>query len=157
MAIIDIILLIIISMFTLFGLWFGLIHTIGSTIGFFVGIFLASRFFDYWGGSVTFKIIMFVLIYIVVGRLIGLLFYFIKKVLHIIPFSKIVDKIVGASFGLLEGVLVVTGAIFIINYYNLDAWLDFTKNSDVVPYVLKLSKVLMPFVTKALSIAQHLT
>lgn len=157
MAIIDIILLVIISLFTIFGLWFGLIHTLGSTIGFFAGIFLASRFFDFWGGGVTFKIIMFVLIYVVVGRLIGLLFYLIKRVLHIIPFSKWIDKLVGAGFGFIEGVLVVTGGIFIINYYNLDAWLKFTKDSDIVPYVLKVSKILMPFVTKALSAVQSVT
>lgn len=158
MALIDVMLLLVITAFTLFGFWFGFIHTLGSATGFFAGIFLASRFFDYWGGSVSFKIFLFVLIFILVGRLIGLAFYFVNKAFHlikIIPFTSLLNRLLGATFGFIEGMLVVTGVVFIINFYSLDAWLGFVKRSEIVPYALKLSKLLMPFVTKAFSVVQN--
>lgn len=156
MAFIDIILLVVIAAFTLFGFWFGFVHTLGSAIGFFGGIFLASRFYDYWGGSVSWKIFMFVLIFVVVGRLVGLLFYLLNKILKIIPFTSLLNRFIGAVFGFVEGMLVVTGIIFIISFYNLDSWLSFVQNSEIVPHALKLSKILLPFVTKALSVVGQL-
>lgn len=154
MAIIDIIFLVTISIFTLFGLWFGFIHTLGSAVGFFLGIFLASRFFDYYGGGIGFKIFLFVAIFIIVGRLIGLLFYFLGKIIKIIPFTTFINRVLGGALGFVEGILIVVGVVFIINFYSLTSWLLFAKNSQIVPFALKLSKILLPFVTKGLSIVK---
>lgn len=154
MAMIDIVFLVTISLFSLFGLWFGFIYTLGSAVGFFLGIFLASRFFDYYGGGIGFKIFLFVAIFIIVGRLVGLLFYFLGKLIKIIPFTTFINRILGGAFGFIEGILIVVGVVFIINFYNLETWFSFVKNSQIVPFALKLSKILLPFVTKGLTIVK---
>lgn len=153
MPLIDIILLVIITAFTLFGFWFGFIHTFGSLIGFFGGIFIASRFYDYFGGGIPFRIFIFVLIFILVGRLVGLFFSIINKAFHlirIIPFTSSINRLLGALFGFTEGILVVTGFVFIVNFYKLDSWFSFVRNSEIVPFAIKISRILIPFVTKAL-------
>jgi uncharacterized membrane protein required for colicin V production len=154
MAIIDVILLITITGFTLFGFWFGFIHTLGSVVGFFGGIFVASRFFDYWGGSIMWRVFMFVLLYVVVGRLIGLLFALADRVFNIVsivPFTSLFNRVLGATFGFLEGIMVITGVVFILNFYELESWLGFIAESKIVPLAMSWSKVLIPFVTKALA------
>ena len=46
MGLSDIILLIIIAGFAMFGFWFGLIHTLGSLLGTVFGAYLASRYYE---------------------------------------------------------------------------------------------------------------
>lgn len=45
MSLFDIILIVIVAGFGLFGLWFGLVHTLGSLIGTVFGVYLASRYY----------------------------------------------------------------------------------------------------------------
>ena len=45
MSTFDIVLLVIIGGFGLFGLWFGIVHTLGSLLGTALGIFLASHYY----------------------------------------------------------------------------------------------------------------
>ena len=70
MSYFDFALVAIIAGFSLFGLWFGLVHTIGSFIGTFVGIYLSMRYYEHmanwlmgitgWSGNFT-KVLMFIL------------------------------------------------------------------------------------------------
>ncbi len=152
MPLVDLIILIIIGIFACLGFWFGFITTLGSFIGFFGGIFLASRFYNIFGGSIWFKILLFILIYIIVGRLIGLIFYILNKILKLIPFTSLINRFVGALFGILEGFLVVLGAVFILHFYKFDIIFKFFQKSHLIPWFLKFSKLLSPFVTKALSL-----
>ena len=149
MAIIDIIFLLIVFTFVLFGLWFGFIYTVGSTLGFFLGIFVASRTYDFFDSSVTIKILLFVLIYIVVGRLVGLVFYLIEqlfKLVSIIPFTKTINRLLGAFLGFIEGMFVVSGIIFIIHYYNLHTWFRSVAESKFAPLALQIIQLAEPFV-----------
>ncbi|KKS70702.1 MAG: hypothetical protein UV42_C0046G0001, partial [Candidatus Magasanikbacteria bacterium GW2011_GWE2_42_7] len=45
MGLFDIVLLIIIAGFAMFGIWFGFIHTLGSLLGTAVGAFVATRYY----------------------------------------------------------------------------------------------------------------
>lgn len=160
MPIIDTAFLVIIALFTLFGFWFGLIHTLGSVVGFFAGIFVASRLYDYWDIGIGLKIFLFVFIFLLIGRLVGLLFLILNKafrLVKIIPFTSLINRILGAALGFVEGIFVVVGAVFIVHYYRLDGWLAFIKDSDVVPFSLRLSKIIMPFLTKALQAVSFLS
>ncbi len=59
MALFDLILIIILGGFVLFGLWFGFIHTLGSLLGIVVGAFVAGHYYSgfadwgsfIWGGG----------------------------------------------------------------------------------------------------------
>ena len=84
----DIVLVVIIVLFGLFGLWFGLIHTLGSLAGMVVGVFLASRYYEVganwlmsltgWGDNFS-KVLIFIIAFFVINRLVGLVFWIVIK------------------------------------------------------------------------------
>src|SRR3989339_1763645 len=96
----DIILLIILGGFVLYGLWFGLIQTLGGLVGVIVGSLLASRMYipiaawitDIFGvGENLSKVIAFIIIFVIIQRLVGFIFYLVDRIfkfISIIPFLK---------------------------------------------------------------------
>ena len=73
-----------------------------------------------------------------ISRLVGLGFYLLEKVLGFlswIPFAKSVNRILGAVFGLLEG-LAVDGALvfFIVKYVPLSALRPALEHSAIASY-----------------------
>jgi uncharacterized membrane protein required for colicin V production len=74
MSLFDIILLCIIAGFGLFGLWFGLISTLGSIAGTLLGVYLASRWYvpvaewliNTTGWSPNFsKVVIFIIVFLI--------------------------------------------------------------------------------------------
>lgn len=123
MGFIDIILIVIVGAFVLFGLFFGLVHTLGSLLGAILGIILASRLVDpafetfgflFGGGSFS-RILIFIIIFFLVTRLVGLVFWLVGKVFDVlawIPFARSFDRLLGGLFGFVEGVIVVGVVLF---------------------------------------------
>lgn len=119
MNVIDITLVIVLAAFVLSGLWFGVIHMIGSVVGVLLGAVGAGYFYsptsDYLlplvGGNENLaKLLAFFGLFIVINRLTGLLFYFIEKIFNIIaiiPFLKTFNRLLGALLGLIEGTLIL--------------------------------------------------
>lgn len=167
MSIFDLILLGIIGAFAAFGLWFGLVHTIGSLVGTVLGVYLASRYYEVaanwliqttgWGAN-TSKVIIFVIVFFLINRLVGLGFWFIDKILSVItrlPFISSVNRILGAVFGALEGAIVL-GIIFyfIVRFPVGDSIMNALNLSKVAPYTIKIASILWPLVPDALKVLQ---
>ncbi len=123
MVFIDIVLIVIIAAFVFFGLFFGLIHTLGSLIGTVIGILFASRLVDpafesfgfIFGGGAISKVIIFVIIFFIIARLVGIGFWFVEKIfdfITMIPFAKSLDKFLGGLFGFVEGIVIVGVVLF---------------------------------------------
>ncbi len=123
MGFIDIVLIVIVGAFVFFGLFFGLVHTLGSLLGTIVGIIFASRLVDpafntfgfLFGGGTVARIIIFILIFFIITRLIGIVFWFVGKIFNVlawIPFARSLDRLLGALFGFIEGVIVVGVVLF---------------------------------------------
>lgn len=123
MGFIDIVLIVIVGAFVLFGLFFGLVHTLGSLLGTIVGIIFASRLVDpafetfgfLFGGGTVSRIIIFILIFFIITRLVGIVFWFVGKIFNVltwIPFAQSLDRLLGGLFGFVEGVIVVGVALF---------------------------------------------
>ncbi|MDD5295226.1 MAG: CvpA family protein, partial [Patescibacteria group bacterium] len=79
MSIFDIILLIILAGFVFYGLFFGLIRTLGSLAGVIIGAWLASRFYlevFSWVGDLSFgfnnlgKVVVFIILFTLINRLV---------------------------------------------------------------------------------------
>jgi uncharacterized membrane protein required for colicin V production len=126
MMFVDIVLIVIIGAFVLFGLFFGFVHTLGSLIGAIVAILFASRLVDpafqsfgfLFGGGSAAKVILFIIIFLLVSRLVGLVFWLLGRVwglLAWIPFASSIDRLLGVLFGFVEGVVVVG----IVLYYAM--------------------------------------
>src|SRR5437762_1075274 len=113
----DLILLLSVFGYVWGGFWTGLIQAIGGLIGLFVGEILASRYYVNFGAllkpvfnnnGIIADIFAFILIFLIVTRLVGVVFYFVNKIFNfiaIIPGLKFINRLGGAVFGFLEGAL----------------------------------------------------
>ena len=122
MTFFDLILILIVFAFILAGLWFGFVHSLGALVGTIFGVLVAGRYAaaGTFGGSNVARVIAFLVIMILVNRLIGLVFWIIErifKIVSVIPFMKTVNALAGGALGLLEGVFVVGGALYIAARY----------------------------------------
>jgi len=163
MPFIDIILLIIIAGFGMFGLWFGLIHTLGSLIGTVAGIYLATRFYEPmagwithitgWGGNMP-KVIMFIIAFIVINRLVGFAFWVVNKVLSLVtrlPFIAGVNRFLGFIFGLLEGIITLGMIIYFIERFPIsDVIMQKLAESSIAPRLSGVIAILLPLLPEAL-------
>ena len=123
MGFIDIVFIVIIVAFIFFGLFFGLVHTLGSLVGTIVAIIFSSRLVEpamdtfgfLFGGGDAAKIIIFIIIFFLISRLIGIVFWLVGKVWDVlswIPFAKTIDRFLGAILGFIEGIVVIGVILF---------------------------------------------
>ncbi|MEK7213278.1 MAG: CvpA family protein [Patescibacteria group bacterium] len=163
MSIFDLILVFIIGAFGLFGLWFGLIHTLGSVLGTVFGAYLASRYYEPvagWlihvtGWSENFsRVLVFIIAFVIINRLVGLAFWLVDKVLSIItrlPFISSLNRILGLVLGLFEGALTLGLIFYFIERFPLsDKIMTYAAGSVVLPIVVPLAGVLVPLLPEAL-------
>lgn len=113
----DWVLVVILAGFVWGGFWTGLIQSIGGVIGLFVGVILAARFAapfgefltPVFGGQAIFsEIAAFGILFLLAGRLIGLAFVLVNRVFNlfaVLPGMKLLNRLAGGLFGLLEGAL----------------------------------------------------
>ena len=163
MGFIDIILIVIVGAFVLFGLFFGLVHTLGSLLGTIVGIIFASRLIDpafnsfgfLFGGGTIGRIILFILIFFIITRLVGIVFWFLGKVFNIlmwIPFARSLDRLLGRLFGFLEGIIVVGVALFyamqVLPDDTLRTMLETSVVADFLVTTMSILQVFFPEVAR---------
>lgn len=159
----DVILLIILGGFALFGFWFGLIRTIGSLIGTVAGAFVSSHYYGpiaNWVWSITggsqnvVKLAVFILVFAIINRLMGFIFWLIEKVfniLKIIPFLSTLNRLLGAILGLFEGTLIIGLILFFIGKFPFSDWLmGSLLKSSLAAVLIKISSLLWPLLPAAL-------
>ena len=154
MTIFDVILLLILGGFVMFGLWFGLIHTLGSVFGAFAGAFFAGLWYEplgkwlesIFGNPNLMRIFAFIFIFIIVNRLLGFAFYVLDKIfnfLTIIPFLKTINRLLGGVLGFFEGVLVIGLSLFVVARFPLSDWFTAVlKASTLSSWFVNISGIL---------------
>ncbi|MFA4834176.1 MAG: CvpA family protein [Patescibacteria group bacterium] len=170
MGIFDIILLIILAGFVFYGLFFGLIRTLGSLAGVIVGAWLASRFYlevFSWVKDLSFgfnnlgKVATFIILFSLINRLVCFAFVILDKTFHIIsiiPFLKSINRLAGAILGLLMGGLIMGLILYVAARYTIfnSFFGDWMVNSEVAPRLIKFSSVLTPLLPEVLKKLQSL-
>ncbi len=173
----DVILLIILGGFVLYGLWFGLIHALGGLMGIVVGTLIATRLYgpvaawaiSLFGGSENLmRLLAFALIFILVTRLVGLVFYLlldvnckkqqvfyleekIFKFISVIPFLKTINRLAGAILGLIEGLFLIGGIIYVMAFLPMTGRIQqILQSSRVANYLVKTYQVMSPLLPKTL-------
>lgn len=120
----DIALIIFVGGFTLSGLYFGLFRTLGSLVGTIIAAVFTGRVIDVlqwkfgflFGGGEISRVVIYIIVFLLLSRLIGLLFWILGKFLGIVswlPFVKSINHILGALLGFLQGIIL---AGFIVLY-----------------------------------------
>ncbi len=163
MSLLDVIFIIIIASFGLFGLWFGLIHTLGSLLGTVFGVFLATRYYeaasnwlmDITGWQANFsKVLIFIIVFFLINRLVGLAFWIIDKMLGFItrlPFISGINRFLGMLFGALEGVIGLGMVFYFIGKFPLaEYFMEYLGESFLIPHLVSFASILLPFVPEAL-------
>jgi membrane protein required for colicin V production len=160
----DVALLLFMAGFVFYGLFFGLIKTVGSLAGVVVGAWAASRLYllffgfakslafghDDWG-----KVVSFIICFVIINRLIGLIFALIDRafnLISIIPFLKTINRLGGAILGFLEGGLVLGLMLYVIGRYPevLGFLGNYTAKSQLTPFLLQFTGVLKPLLPELL-------
>ena len=163
MSFFDITLIVILSGFALFGLWFGLVHTLGSLVGTILGSYLASRYYDVmagwlmnltgWGDNVS-KVIMFIVAFILINRLVGVAFWLIDRLLSVftkLPGVRALNHVAGLALGLFEGILTLGLIIYFIERFPLgDTLMNTIASSLLAPYLTIPAMILVPLLPEAL-------
>lgn len=170
LPIIDVILLLILAGFVFYGLFFGLIRTTGAFLGVFVGAVLASRLYlpvSDWVESFFFgyvnlgKVIVFLILFSLLNRLTGFLFYLLDRafnIISIIPFLKTINRLGGAALGFLTGSLSIGLVLYVAGKYAfLDHWFgQWLAKSEFSQFFLSFAKMLLPLLPEVLKKIQSL-
>ncbi|MDO8462799.1 MAG: CvpA family protein [bacterium] len=157
MSFFELILLIILGGFVLYGLWSGLIRAAGTLVGVIAGAFLAGRLFvpiaEYFGwlfgGNVNLaKVVIFFVLFVLINRLVGFGFYLIDKtfrIIAIIPFLKTINRLAGAIFGFLEGALVIGGVLWLAVRFPISVGLtEAIAGSDIARWLVGVASIIIP-------------
>jgi membrane protein required for colicin V production len=167
MGLFDVILLIIIGGFAMFGFWFGLIHTLGSLLGTLLGAYLASRYYEPmadwlinvtgWGENVS-SVVMFIIAFIIINRLVGFGFWVVDKMTSVItnlPFIKGINRFLGLAVGIFEGMITIGLILYFIDKVPLSEFvMDHISSSIVAPYTVSMAEILLPLLPDALKMLE---
>lgn len=168
MSFFDLILVCIIGGFVLFGLWFGIVSTLGSLIGTVFGVYLASRWYvvpatwliNATGWNANFSnVLVFIILYLIINRLVGFIFYIIDKSFSIIthlPFVNSLNRLLGGLFGFIEGVVALGIVFSFVSRFPLGpAFMAAVNASRVVAFCVSIASLLWPLVPEAIRALQN--
>jgi len=156
MTIFDLILILIIFGFVWFGFWYGLIYEVGGILGIIFGVLLASRWYNVlaekilflFGGNINLaRIICFLVLFVIIWRLIHLLFKLLDRIVNFltfIPFLKTINRLGGAILGFFEGAFILGLILFFISRFPVGKIADWIANSDFARLLIRIAKILWP-------------
>ncbi|MFZ6015105.1 MAG: CvpA family protein [Patescibacteria group bacterium] len=129
MALFNIVLLLILLAFVGLGLKDGFIVSLGRIVGAIIGFVAARAWYAAAAPLLSWllpeswaKVLMFLIIFLIVDRIMGWVFGALDKTYHFLaklPFMKSANHIIGAIVGLIEGIVVMGGVIWLIKSFNL--------------------------------------
>ncbi len=166
----DILIIIFLAGFLWYGFFFGLIIVLGNLFGLLIGAYGAIRFYlpifnwldsflplsPTWG-----KLFVFLIVFTLLHRLVSWLFVFLEKgfnLISVVPFLKTINRFLGAALGLAEGVFLLGVLAYLFDRHLptthfLSQWLT---KSDLTPWLIKISKIIMPYIPKLINFLQTL-
>lgn len=163
LSILDLILLLILFLFIAFGFAMGLVQTIGAILGVIVGAWAAGLFYEpfgVWlepillGNTALARIVAFIIIFVLINRLVGLLFWIINKIFKlftIIPFTKSLNRLLGALLGFVEGTLVLGLILYFVSRFAFTDWIiDVLVASKVAMWLVWVASILAPLLPELL-------
>src|SRR3989344_1762067 len=163
LTIFDLILILILFLFIAFGFALGLIQTIGALVGVVLGAWFAGLYYEPVGAWLapyllnhenTARVIAFIVIFTLINRLSGLAFHIISKIFNlisIIPFTKIINRLLGALLGFLEGTLVLGLSLYFIIRFPFSDWFaGVIAGSHVALWLIEMGNFLAPLLPAVL-------
>jgi len=165
MPTLDLVLLIFLGAFILYGFYLGLVKMILHIIATVLSIIISIKFFEAlydlipfigFGSSAMGKVLSFIIILTLSSYILNLAFTFIAKILKVVtslPIISFVNRFLGGALGLVQGLFVLGAIVFIASRYSIsnDFLSSLVGNSDVAPILIKLVSWVEPFIPTAIS------
>jgi len=141
---------------------------LGGLVGVIVASVLASRWYDFLANKLLFifaghlniaRVVCFLLLFIIIWRLVGLLFNLINKIFNLfsfIPFLKTINRLAGGVFGFLEGALVLGLVLFFLTQFPITWLTSLINNSTIAQFLIKIAKILWPLLPLGLKKMQDI-
>lgn len=162
-TIFDLVLLLAVFLFIAFGFALGLVQALGALVGVVIGTWVAGIFYEpfaAWldpfllGQQNMARVIAFIILFTLINRLVGLIFWLINKIFNlisIIPFTKSLNRILGAAFGLIEGVLALGLILYFVSRYSISDWFNGVLGaSKIAIFLIKVASILSPLLPEIL-------
>ncbi len=156
------ILILILIGFIVLGFAVGLVQTLGSVIGIILATYVAGNLFQSFGLALSFfflgnvnlaQWVIFIVLFMIVNRLFGLLFWVVEvffKLFSVIPFVKTFNRVGGAVLGLVEGLLAISMFLYIGLRFPIGvAMTEAVLNSSVAKGFLAIAKILSPLLPES--------
>lgn len=166
----DIILLAVAFGFVWGGWWSGFIQSIGGIVGIFLGEILAGRYYAtfahtvspvFAGNEIVSNVFAFVLIFLLVSKIVGAIFWLVNKMFNIIaivPGMKFANRVIGAALGFVEASLFIGISLqFLVRLPISTSFADFVHRSMIAGYALALTGWLVPLLPGVIKSAQDAT
>ena len=152
---------IILGITVLFGVWGfkqGFMEALGGILGVVIATILSGKFFlwlaDFFGGSNLASVVAFLLIFAITLKVVGFVFWFfgkIFKLIAVLPFVDSFNRVLGVVLGLLQGVLICTVAVYLLNKYPLNGWfVTQLQTSFIADILLTISIIFLPLLPESL-------
>ncbi len=166
----DLVLILFLAGFVFNGLAKGLIRLLGRILGLVIGAIIASYYYiPFYNWSLNYvslgegvgKVLSFIVLFVVATRIIDWIFVYLEKLfkfISIIPFTKLINRLLGGVLGFLEGALFLGVIVYVINQY---AFLDGLFSSQMetsmlVPYLLWFIQILLPILPEAIKAVESI-
>ena len=154
MTLFNIVLILILLAFIGLGLRDGFIVALGRIVGAIIGFVAARAWYVPAAPLLTWlmpegwaKVVMFLIIFILVDRLMGWIFSALDKTydfLAKIPFMKSANHLIGALVGLIEGIVIMGGVVWVIKTFKLLPFIaSYLDQSSVATAIYKLFLALL--------------
>lgn len=164
----DLVLVVILGIFILYGFYLGLVRMVLSLISAILSIIISLNIYLYFSKFLSFidflpdawvNIISFLLVLSVVNYLLNIVFRLIGKVLKLVsslPVISFVNRIMGGVFGLVQGVFILGIIVYVSSRYVvsnifLNSWMT---NSELAPIFMGGINWISPLVPEALKMLQ---
>ncbi len=146
---VDIAIFVALGLFTILGLYWGLIRQVLAVVGIVVGFMLAGQYgtdVAVWLGSViTDPNLAQALGFIAVLLLVSSVASLIASLLHSMAglmFLGWLDHLLGAVLGLVQGVIAVTAVLIVLVVFPVDPWSGWLRSSLLAGWLLRLGEPL---------------
>lgn len=152
MTLLDIILVLLLLLFAAVGFRLGALHAVGGVVGFVVGLMIADTYYIglsqklsmlNFGHELILKMVVYGLIVAISSRVVGLVFWFIEKLVGILPLLGTFNLVIGAFAGFLEGALIMGFVLsMLVRYPSITVVTQELSRSRVSPIIIQGFSVL---------------
>jgi len=150
----DMVIIVILGYTLIRGIFRGLVKELSSIVGVMAGFYAAYTYYPFLAGLLArwisnsgyLNIMSFILIFCIIFILISIAGIIIKYLLNI-AFLGWVDRICGAGFGIIKGILIVSVVLISLTAF-LPKGAPIIKNSLLSPHVTLISEKMVKVVSK---------